>query len=126
MCLLIGCSGRFITEAFFQVHYEFFGHTRKRNLALVNMLNPVDSGYVNPNEGLPWVEIPVTGPKYEIVDIDRIGGAAQLVPLNPVGSHMGDENSRRWVVNSRIDLNSFGWIYYDEDQQHDDMARRQQ
>ena len=77
------------------MHYEFFGDTRKRNLALVNMLNPVDSGYVNLDEGLPWVEMPVTGPKYKIVDIDRIGGAAQLVPLKRAGSHMGDENYRR-------------------------------
>ena len=59
------------------------------------MLNPVDSEYVNPDEGLLWVEIPVIGPKYEIVNIDRIGGAAQLVPLNPAGSPMGDENYRR-------------------------------
>ena len=84
------------------------------------MLNPVDSGYVDPDKGLPWVERPLTGPKYVIIDIDQIGGAAQLVPLNP-GSGVG---SRRWVVNSRVDLNSFGWIYYNEDEQHEDMARR--
>ena len=88
------------------------------------MLNPVDSGYVDPDEGLPWVEMPLTGSKYKIVNIDRMGGAAQLVALYPAGSHMGEEDSRRWVVNSRIDLNSFGWIYYDEDQQHEDMAKR--
>ena len=70
------------------------------------------------------MEVPLTGPKYEIVDINQISGAAQLVPLNAAGSHNGERGSRRWVVNSRIDLNSFGWIYYDEEQQHDDMARR--
>ena len=111
-------------EAFFKLDCEYSGDIRKRNLALVNMLNPVDSGYVDPDEGLPWVEIPLSGPKYEIVDIDRIGGVAQLVPMNPAGGPMAEGDSRRWVVNSRIDLNSFGWIYYDEDQQHDDMARR--
>ena len=88
------------------------------------MLNPVDSGYVDPDEGLLWIEILLMGPKYEIVDIEQIGGAAQLLPLNPAGSYIEDGNSRRWVVNSRIDLNSFGWIYYDEDEQNDDMARR--
>ena len=96
-------------EAFFEVDCEYFGDTRKQNLALVNTLNPVDSGYVDVDEGLPWVEIPLNGPKYVIVDIDRIAGAAQLVPLNPEGSHMVEADSRRWVVNS---LNSFGWIYY--------------
>jgi hypothetical protein len=110
-------------EALFQVELHR-GDTRKRNLALVDMLNPVDSGYVDPDEGLPWVEIPLTGAKYEIVEINQIGGAAQLVPLNPAGSQNGERYLRRWVVNSRIDLNSFGWIYYDEDQQQDDMARR--
>ena len=79
------------------------------------MLNPVDSRYVDPDKGLPWVKIPLSGPKYEIVDIDQIGGAAQLVPMNPAGGPMAEGDSRRWVVNSRIDLNSFGWIYYDED-----------
>ena len=116
-------------EAFFQVDCKYFGDTVKHNLALVDVLNPVDSGYVDPDEGLPWVERPLSGPKYEIIDINQIGGAAQLVPLNPgsgAGTEMVEGDSRRWVVNSRIDLNSFGWIYYDEDQQHEDMARRRQ
>ena len=95
-------------EAFFEVGCEYFRDTREQNLALVNMLNPVDSGYVDPDEGLPWIEMPLTSSKDEIVNIDRIGGAAQLVPLYPAGSHMGEEDSRRWVVNSQIDLNSFG------------------
>ena len=111
-------------EAFFQVDCKYFGDTVKHNLALVDVLNPVDSGYVDPDEGLPWVEIPLSGTKYEIVDIDRIGGAAQLVPMNPAGGPIVEGDSHRWVVNSRIDLNRFGWIYYDEDQQYDDMASR--
>ena len=57
---------------------------RRHNLALVNILNLMDSGYVDPDEGLPWVGIPPTGPKYEIIDIHQIGGAAQLVLLNLV------------------------------------------
>ena len=64
----------------------------------------------------------LTGPRYEIIDIHQISGAAQLVPMNP--RRWAPE--RRWVVNSRIDLNNFGWIYYNEDEQHDDMARRRQ
>ena len=36
------------------------------------------------DEALPWVERPLTSPKYKIIDINQIGGAAQLVPLNPV------------------------------------------
>jgi hypothetical protein len=108
-------------EAFFQVDCKYFGDTAKRSLALVEILNPVESGYVDPDEGLPWVERPLTGKKYEIINIEQIGGAAQLIPLNE-GNEGG--TNRRWVVNSRIDLNSFGWIYYDEDEQHDDMARR--
>ena len=74
---------------------EYFGDTRKRNLALVNMLNPVDSGYVDPDEGLLWIEILLMGPKYEIVNIEQIVAAAQLLPLNPAGSHIEDGNSRR-------------------------------
>jgi len=108
-------------EALFQVDCGYFGETTKHNLALVDMLNPVDSGFVDPDEGLPWVERPPTGPRYEIINIDEIGGVAQLVPLNP---EMVGRDSRRWVVNSQIDLNSFEWIYYDKDQQHDDLARR--
>ena len=108
-------------EALFQVEYEDLrATTTRRNLALVSILNLVDSGYVDPDEGLPWVEMPLTGPRYEIIDIHQIGGAAQLVSMNPGRG----APERRWVVNSRIDLNSFGWIYYDEDEQHDDMARR--
>ena len=89
--------GRKLTfvEAFFEVDCEYFGDTRKQKLALVNMLNPVDSEYVDIDEGLPWVEIPLNGPKYEIVDIDRIGGAAQLVPLNPAGSQIVEGDLRR-------------------------------
>ena len=60
-------------------------------------------------EGLPWVETPPDGKKYEIIDIYQIGRAARLVPVHA-------ENGaavKRWTVNSRIDLNSFRWIYYD-------------
>ena len=39
------------------------------------MLNPLDSEYVDRDEGLPWVERPLTGSKYEIVNIDGIGAA---------------------------------------------------
>ena len=114
-------------ETFFQVDCGYFGETTKHNLALVDILNSVESGYVDPDERLPWVERPPTGPRYEIIDIDQNGGAAQLVPLNPVsGTWMVQRDSRRWVVNSLIDLNSFSRIYYNEDQQHDDMARRKQ
>ena len=59
------------------------------------MLNLVHLGYVDSDEGLPWVEIPLTGPKYNIVDIDKIGGAAQLLPLNLAGSHMVEGDSQR-------------------------------
>ena len=107
-------------EAFFQVDCEYLGATKRHKLALVKILNPVNYGYVDPDEGLPWIETPPDGKKYEIIDIHQIGRAAQLVPVYL-------ENGaavKRWVVNSRIDLNSFGWIYYDEDEQQDDMARR--
>ena len=39
-------------EAFFRVDCEYFGESTKCNLALVDMLNPVDSGYVDPDEAL--------------------------------------------------------------------------
>ena len=42
---------------------------RRYNLALVNILNPVDSGDVDPDKWLSWVEIPPTGPKYDIINI---------------------------------------------------------
>ena len=80
---LHGRKPRFV-EALFQVGCEDLGATTTRgNLALVSILNPVDSGYVDLYEGLPWVEMPLTGPRYEIIDIHQIGGAAQLVPMNP-------------------------------------------
>ena len=59
-------------EAFFQID----SRDRRDNLALVNILSPVDSAYVDPDEGLLWVEIPPTGPKYEIINIHQIKGAA--------------------------------------------------
>ena len=40
-------------EAFFQVDYKYFGDTAKRRLAPVDILNPVESVYVDPDEGLP-------------------------------------------------------------------------
>ena len=85
-------------EAFFQVDCEYLGATRRRKLALVKILNPVNSGYVDPDEGLPWVETPPDGKKYEIIDIHQIGGAAQLVLVHP-------ENGaavKRWVVVSVV------------------------
>ena len=57
--------------------------TTRRNLALVNILNLVDSRYVDPNEGVQLVEMPPNSPKYEIIDINQIGEAEQLVPMNP-------------------------------------------
>ena len=86
----------------------------------MRILNPVDSGCVDPDEGLPWVEIPLTCPRYEIIDIHQIGGAAQSVPMNPRRGAI----EKRCVVNSQIHLNSFGWIYYDENKLQDDIARR--
>ena len=50
----------------------------------------------------------------------RIRGGAQLVPVNP----MRGASVKRWVVNSLIDLNNFRLIYYDEDEQNDNMRRR--
>ena len=80
-CILNGGKPAFV-EAFLWVDYEYFGDTRKQKL-WVNMLNPVDSGYFDIDKGLPYVEIPLNDPKYEIINIDRIGEAAQLVPWNP-------------------------------------------
>ena len=41
-------------EALFQVECEDLGATTtRRNLALLSILNPVDSEYVDPHEGLP-------------------------------------------------------------------------
>ena len=61
----------------------YFGETTKHKLGLVDILSPVNSGYIDPDEGLPLVERLPNGPKYEIIEIDQIGGVAQLVPLNP-------------------------------------------
>ena len=64
----------------------------------------MDSGDVDIDEWLPWVEIPPAGPKYEIINIHYIGGGAQLVPVTLVRG----ASVNRWVVNSWMDLNSFG------------------
>ena len=70
----------------------------------MSVLNLVDSGCVDPDEGLPWVEMPLTCQRYEIIDIHHIGGAAQSVPMNPKREAI----ERRWVIYSQIHLNSFG------------------
>ena len=55
---------------------EYVGDITKHILALVHILNPVDSGYVDLDEGLPLEKRPLTCPKYLIIDINQIGGAA--------------------------------------------------
>jgi hypothetical protein len=62
------------------------------NLALVSPLNPVDSGYIDPHEGLPWVEM---RSRFEIVDIAQIRGAAQLIPGKPDNAGSNWENKAR-------------------------------
>ena len=96
-------------EALLQMDCGYFGETTKHNLAFFDILNPVDSGFVDLDEGLPWVEGLPTCLRYKIIDIHHIGGAAQLVLLNPgSGTQTVERDSRRWVVNSRIVWNSFG------------------
>lgn len=107
-------------EAFFQVDCEYVEATRRPKLALLKIPNPVNSRYVDLDESLVLVETPPDSKKYEIIDIHEIVEAAQLVPMHT-------ENGaavQRWVVHSRMDLNSFGWIDYDDCEQHDDMGKR--
>ena len=62
---------------------RYFIETIKHNLALVDILIPVNSGYIDSDEGVPLVERPPNITKYEIIKINQIGRATQLVPLNP-------------------------------------------
>lgn len=65
------------------------------------------------------MEVPLTNPKYEIIDTHQIG-EGQLVPMNP----QHGPPKTRWVVNPWTDLNGYVWIYYDEDKQDDAIERR--
>ena len=72
-----------------------------RQMAAVQMLSAVNSGFVLDIHGLVTVKMREESQEFTIVDVGRILG---LVHLSP-------ERKRRWLVNSRIDLRTFNEVY---------------
>jgi len=72
-----------------------------RRVAGVQMLTAVNSGHLSDQHGLVTVQIRENARGFTIVDIGRILGLAHLI----------QEEDRRWLINSRIDLRTFNEVY---------------
>jgi len=72
-----------------------------RRVAGVQMLPPVNSGRLSDQHGLVTVQIREDARGFTIVDIGTILGLMQLI----------QEEDRRWLINSRIDLRTFNDVY---------------
>jgi len=66
------------------------------------MLTPVNSGCLSDQHGLITVQMREEAPGFNIVDIGTILGLVLLI----------QEEDRRWLINSRIDLRTFHQVYY--------------
>ena len=67
----------------------------------VQMLTPVNSGLLSDQHGLIKVQMREDSRGFTIVDIGTILGLAHLI----------QEEDRRWLINSRIDLRTFDEVY---------------
>jgi hypothetical protein len=72
-----------------------------RRVAGVQMLTPVNSGRLSDQHGLVTVQMREDARGFTIVDIGTILGLAHLI----------QEEDRRWLINSRIDLRTFNEVY---------------
>jgi len=77
-------------------------------LALVRMLRPVDGGRIGDTHGLVKASrrTCAVGGDLWIVSISSILGMAHLVVCRSDGN-----GPREWFINSRIDLQTFNWVY---------------
>ena len=83
-------------------------------LALVQLLSPgPGKGSVDPNHGLVKVyrKLGKIGSDIWLVTISSIQGIAHIVPLDADRANGGDSEAKTWLVNSRIDLETFNEIY---------------
>jgi len=71
-------------------------------LALVCILDPVNSGRFHIASGHIRVGRRVNGRDMRIVSIGAVIGQAQVIP----------SGERQWIVNHRIDVRTFNEIYY--------------
>jgi len=71
-----------------------------RRVAGVQMLTPVNSGRLSDQHGLVTVQMRQDARGFTIVDIGTILGLAHLI----------QEEDRRWLINSRIDLRTFNEV----------------
>jgi len=72
-----------------------------RRVAGVQMLTPVNSGRLSDQHGLVTGKMREDARWFTIVDIGTILGLAHLI----------QEEDRRWLINSRIDLRTFNEVY---------------
>jgi len=72
-----------------------------RQVAGVQMVTPVNSGRLSDQHGLVRVQMREDARGFTIVDIGTILGRAHLI----------QEEDRRWLINSRIDLRTFNEVY---------------
>jgi len=72
-----------------------------RQLAGVEMLNPVNSGQPSDIHSLVTVQLSEDAEAFTVVDIGTILSLAYLIP----------KGDRRWLVNCHIDLRTFNEIY---------------
>jgi len=72
-----------------------------RRVASVQMLTPVNSGPLSDQPGLVTLQMREDRRGLTIVDIWTILGLAHLI----------QQEDRRWLINSRIDLRTFNEVY---------------
>ena len=72
-----------------------------RQVAGVQMLTPVNSGRLSDQHGLVTVQMREDARGFTIVNIGTILGLADLI----------QEEDRRWLINSRLDLRTFNEVY---------------
>jgi len=72
-----------------------------RRFAAVQMLTPLNSGRLSDQHGLVTVQMREDAGGFTIVDIGTMLGLPHLI----------QEEDRRWLINSRIDLRTFNEVY---------------
>jgi len=80
---------------------DYRSNNTVRRVTGVQMLTPVNSGRLSDQHGLVTVLMREDARGPTIVDIGTILGLAHLI----------DEEDRRWLINSRIDLRTFNEVY---------------
>jgi len=87
--------------ALFKIRNFFSEAAGIRRLALLRVLDPINSGRFHLASGLIRVGKRRTGREMRIVDIGTLIGQAHVIPTR----------EGQWIVNHRIDLRTFNKIY---------------